>query len=252
MNKIKIFGIEIDLLGPEELIKIIINNALTGNKIIIGHTNIKGLNLAYEQIKYRNFLKMCQWIYCDGVGVLLEAKFLGYKISLNQRLTCPDYLDNLLHEIVRNNLSIFFLAGEPGIPNKIQNILPKRFPTLKFIAEHGFFQKEGIENDNIIEKINSFKPGILFIGFGMPVQEYWIMNNFDRINSNVFLPLGACLDFYTGHTYRGPGFLTNYGFEWVSRLITQPKKLWRRYLVGNPLFFYRLIKQKLKISNKYL
>ena len=118
-------------------------------------------------------------------------------------------------------------------------------PNLRIAGHHGFFEKTGNENDLVIEKINQFKPDILYIGFGMPLQERWILDNYDKIAARVFLPLGACLDFYTESVYRGPRWLTDNGFEWVTRLITEPTRLWERYVVGNPLFIYRVIKQRI-------
>ena len=77
----------------------------------------------------------------------------------------------------------------------------------------------------------------------MPLQERWILDNISRIEARVFLPLGACLDFYTGTVYRGPRWMTDYGFEWLTRLIIEPQRLWERYILGNPLFLYRVLKQ---------
>ena len=92
----------------------------------------------------------------------------------------------------------------------------------------------------IVKEVKEFKPDILYVGFGMPLQEQWINHNIQKIEAKVFLPLGACLDFYTGSVYRGPSFMTNAGFEWLSRLITEPKRLWKRYLIGNLEFLYRV------------
>jgi N-acetylglucosaminyldiphosphoundecaprenol N-acetyl-beta-D-mannosaminyltransferase len=86
------------------------------------------------------------------------------------------------------------------------------------------------------------------VGFGMPLQERWILDNINRIEARVFLPLGACLDFYTGNVYRGPRWMTDRGLEWLTRLFTEPQRLWERYVVGNPLFFYRLLKQRVTQS----
>jgi N-acetylglucosaminyldiphosphoundecaprenol N-acetyl-beta-D-mannosaminyltransferase len=111
-------------------------------------------------------------------------------------------------------------------------------------ARHGFFQKSGPENEQVIVAINTFKPHLLIVGFGMPLQEAWIQANMNQIDARVIMPLGACLDFYTGRVPRGPAWLTNHGFEWLARLLTEPRRLWKRYLIGNPLFLYRVLKQR--------
>ena len=79
----------------------------------------------------------------------------------------------------------------------------------------------------------------------MPLQERWIIDNLDRLESRVFLPLGACLDFYTDSVPRGPRWMTDNGLEWLTRLVTQPTRLWERYIVGNPLFLYRVLRKRI-------
>jgi N-acetylglucosaminyldiphosphoundecaprenol N-acetyl-beta-D-mannosaminyltransferase len=168
-------------------------------------------------------------------------------------MTCPDYIEDLVKACERRNASIFLLAGKPGITDKAIQKLRAIAPTITIQGHHGYFEKSGTENDAVIEKINQFRPDVLYVGFGMPLQEQWIMENCDRINAKVFLPLGACLDFYTNTVYRGPRWATDLGLEWLTRLLTEPHRLWKRYLVGNPLFFYRILKERFALkefSNK--
>lgn len=80
----------------------------------------------------------------------------------------------------------------------------------------------------------------------MPLQERWIADNLDQLDARVFLPLGACLDFYTGNIYRGPRWMTDRGLEWLSRLFTEPQRLWNRYLVGNTVFLVRILVARLR------
>jgi N-acetylglucosaminyldiphosphoundecaprenol N-acetyl-beta-D-mannosaminyltransferase len=143
------------------------------------------------------------------------------------------------------DLSLFLLAGKPGVAEVAAGKLKTVAPDLEIATHHGYFQKTGSENEQVIARINAFRPDILYVGFGMPLQEKWIKNNIDRVETKVFLPLGACLDFYTGQVYRGPRWLTDHGLEWLARLLTEPRRLWRRYLIGNPRFLGRVLKQRL-------
>jgi N-acetylglucosaminyldiphosphoundecaprenol N-acetyl-beta-D-mannosaminyltransferase len=159
-------------------------------------------------------------------------------------MTCPDYIEDFAKACERENVSLFLLAGEPGTVDKAIAKLKVVAPNLKVKGHHGYFNKSGKENEFVIQEINKFKPDILYIGFGMPLQERWILNNAEQIDTKVFLPLGACLDFYTGNVNRGPRWMTNSGLEWLTRLVTQPQRLWHRYVVGNPLFFYRVLQER--------
>jgi N-acetylglucosaminyldiphosphoundecaprenol N-acetyl-beta-D-mannosaminyltransferase len=133
------------------------------------------------------------------------------------------------------------LAGIQETAEKAKKRLNGRFPTLKLAVHNGYFEKQGAENERVVRQINEFQPDILVIGFGTPLQERWIEQNYQGINTHVFLPVGACLDYYTGLRSRGPAWLTNNGFEWLCRLLTEPRRLWHRYVVGIPIFLCRAI-----------
>lgn len=228
-----------------ELIDYIVKAAQFDKKTIVGNVNVKAMNLAYEQPWYRDFLNKSDIVFCDGFGVLLGARLLGYSVQSVHRMTCPDYIENFALACEKQEVSLFLLAGKPGVVDKTIEKLTSIAPKLRIQGHHGHFEKSGAENDYVIQKINEFKPGILYVGFGMPLQEHWILDNIARIEARVFLPLGACLDFYTGTVYRGPRWMTDRGLEWLTRLVVEPQRLWERYIVGNPLFFYRIFKQRI-------
>jgi N-acetylglucosaminyldiphosphoundecaprenol N-acetyl-beta-D-mannosaminyltransferase len=233
-----------------ELIDYVVESAKLKKKTIVGNVNVRAMNFAYEFTWYRDFLNNAELVFCDGFGVLLGAKLQGYSLQSIHRMTCPDYIENLALACEKQNVSLFLLAGKPGVVEKAITKLTTIAPNLKIQGHHGHFEKSGNGNDVVINKINKFTPGVLYVGFGMPLQERWILDNINQIEARVFLPLGACLDFYTGSVYRGPRWMTNRGLEWLARLFTEPQRLWERYVVGNPLFFYRLLRQRITQGTK--
>jgi N-acetylglucosaminyldiphosphoundecaprenol N-acetyl-beta-D-mannosaminyltransferase len=228
-----------------ELIDYVVEAAKSEKKTVVGNVNVRAMNFASEFPWYRDFLNNADLVFCDGFGVLLGAKLKGYSLQSVHRMTCPDYIEELALACEKQNISMFLLAGKPGVVDKALTKLTVIAPNLIIEGHHGHFEKSGEENNSVIEKINKFKPGVLYVGFGMPLQERWILDNINRIEAHVFLPLGACLDFYTGSVYRGPRWMTDRGLEWLARLFTEPQRLWERYIVGNPLFFYRLLRERL-------
>lgn len=224
-----------------DLIDYLVKAAKLEKKTIVGNVNVRAMNFACELPWYRDFLNNADLVFCDGFGVILGAKIQGYSLDSGHRMTCPDYIENLALACQQQDVSLFLLAGKPGVVDKAIAKLQEIAPNLKLQGHHGYFEKSGQENDAVIDQINKFKPGILYIGFGMPLQERWILDNIKRIEARVFLPLGACLDFYTNSVYRGPRWMTDRGLEWLTRLTTEPGRLWQRYLVGNSLFFYRVL-----------
>lgn len=228
-------------LTVHDLIEYVVKAAKLEKKTIVGNVNVRAMNFACELPWYRDFLNNADLVFCDGFGVILGAKLQGYSLESVHRMTCPDYIENLALACEQQDVSLFLLAGKPGVIDKAIAKLKAIAPNLKIQGHHGYFEKSGAENDAVIDQINKFKPGILYIGFGMPLQERWILDNINRIEARVFLPLGACLDFYTNSVYRGPRWMTDRGLEWLARLTTEPRRLWQRYLVGNSLFFYRVL-----------
>jgi len=229
-----------------QLVEYIIQSAGLDKKTVIGNVNIRAMNFAYDIPWFNKFLNNSDIVFCDGFGVLLGARLLGYSVQSHYRMTCPDYIESLVLACEREKVSLFLLAGQPGVVDKAIVKMKALAPNLRVSGHHGYFEKSGSQNDEVIAYINQFKPDVLYIGFGMPLQEKWIIDNFDRLDTRVLLPLGACLDFYTDTVYRGPRWMTNRGLEWLFRLIVEPNRLWERYVVGNPLFFYRVLKQAVR------
>jgi N-acetylglucosaminyldiphosphoundecaprenol N-acetyl-beta-D-mannosaminyltransferase len=239
---ITLLGTTFHKLCVHDLIDYIIRQADLPKKTVVGNVNVRAINFACKLPWYQKFINQSDLVFCDGFGVLLGAKCHGHSLNSNHRMTCPDYIEDLAKACASANISIYLLAGKPGVVNKAIQKLEQIAPDLIIQGHHGYFDKQGLENERIIQEINEFRPDVLYIGFGMPLQEQWIIDNMDRVNARVFLPLGACLDFYTGSVYRGPKWMTNMGLEWLTRLITEPHRLWERYIVGNPLFLYRIFK----------
>jgi N-acetylglucosaminyldiphosphoundecaprenol N-acetyl-beta-D-mannosaminyltransferase len=107
-----------------------------------------------------------------------------------------------------------------------------------------------MENREVVARINRAVPDILLVGFGMPLQEKWIAENRAGLDASVIMTVGAAFDYLAGEVRRAPRWATTRGLEWLGRLLVEPHRLWRRYLIGNPLFFWRVFLQKLKLPGR--
>lgn len=231
-------------LTVEQLLECIVQSGTKDGKTVIANVNVRAMNLAYEIPWFQAFINEADWVFCDGLGVVLGAKLAGLSIEAKHRSTCPDWIECLAYRCVQHQLSLFLLAGKPGVAEMAAETLKQVAPGLIVSAHHGHFDKSGQENHKVVSIINQFKPDILYVGFGMPLQEQWIRDNIHQVNAKVFMPLGACLDFYTGQIHRAPRWLTDRGLEWLGRLIVEPSRLWKRYLIGNSLFLWRVSRQR--------
>lgn len=145
---------------------------------------------------------------------------------------------------------MFFLGSKPGIAEKAAQRLQERHPNLVIAGtHHGYFDKTpgSLENEAIIQQINAARPNILIVAFGMPLQEKWLMENWERIDANIALTGGAVFDYISGELARAPRWMTDNGLEWLGRLLIEPGRLWKRYVIGNPLFLWRILLQRLGV-----
>jgi N-acetylglucosaminyldiphosphoundecaprenol N-acetyl-beta-D-mannosaminyltransferase len=243
-ERVYLLGVGFHLLERQGLLAYILAAAGQPRKTVIAHVNAHALNIAYGLPWYRAFFNQADLVFCDGFGVLLGARMLGHQVAAQQRMTCPDYIEELAQRCAAEGRSLFLLAGKPEVVQQAVAKLQAAAPGLRIAGHHGYFAKSGPENDAVVAQINAFQPDILYLGFGMPLQEQWVSENKERVAARVFLPLGACLDYYTGTVYRAPRWATDRGLEWLSRLLAEPRRLWRRYIVGNPLFLWRVLRQR--------
>lgn len=245
ISSVNILGVEIDALNipslHAQIEQIVENNA----HALAIHVNVYGLNLAYRQPWLRNFYNSAELCVCDGVGPMLGARILGQ--SLPQRITYMDWIWPLSEFLSERNYSLFMLGGVPGAADKAAQRLQASYPHLNIVGtHHGYFEKTpgSVENQAVIEKINQVRPNVLMVGFGMPRQEKWLLENWSTIQANVGLGPGALYDYLSGQVNRAPRWMTDNGLEWLGRFFEEPKRLWRRYFLGNPLFLFRVLKQR--------
>lgn len=239
LKSVSLLGVRVDDIQPSDLLVAIKDAIASGRKEVYGYANIHAINLAFEQPWFRDFLNRCEIVFCDGVGVKLAALMTGQK--LQHRNTPPDFIRQICELAVENNAKLFFLGARPGVAEKAAAILREEYPGIQIMTHHGHFDF-GAESDSIVNQINDFQTKILVLGMGMPLQERWIIEKLDKLNVNILLPAGAVFDYVSGEIYRFPRWMTDHGFEWFGRLVIEPRRLWKRYIIGNPLFFWRVIK----------
>jgi N-acetylglucosaminyldiphosphoundecaprenol N-acetyl-beta-D-mannosaminyltransferase len=243
-----ILGVRVDLVSLDELLQYILLAIQNRRKTILTYVNVHAINLAQELSWFRDFINHSQVAFCDGFGVKWAARFLTGKEL--QRLTPPDWFACLAEACAQRQISLFFLGTRPEVVKKAALVLQAKYPELKIVGvQSGFFDKTwlSLENQAVVAQINSLHPDLLVIGFGMPTQEKWILENYDQLQVSVIFPVGAFFDYLAGDVVRAPRWMTEHGLEWLGRLLVEPRRLWKRYLLGNLLFLWRVLIQKLGI-----
>jgi N-acetylglucosaminyldiphosphoundecaprenol N-acetyl-beta-D-mannosaminyltransferase len=201
------------------------------------YANVHCINVARHDASYRDIVRGADLVYCDGTGVQLGALLAGQQAP--ERMTGADWIDDLCQLAVREGLSLFLLGGAAGSADDAARALRHRYPGLQIagVAPGYDVTREAID------RVNRVQPDILLVGMGTPRQEKWIHAHRAELHPPVVWAVGALFDFVSGRIPRGPRLLTEHGFEWLCRLVAEPRKLWRRYLIGNPLFLWAVIRE---------
>jgi N-acetylglucosaminyldiphosphoundecaprenol N-acetyl-beta-D-mannosaminyltransferase len=245
-GRVDVLGVGVDPLTVEELhaeIGCLVRSGERGGLVL--NVNAHCLNLCYEDPKLRDFLNGAEVVFCDGAGVTLAARILGRRIP--ERITYANWAWRMAAFAATQGFSLYFLGARPGVAQEAARRLKERYPNLKIVGvRHGYFEHSA-ENEAIVQEINAAAPNILLVGLGMPLQERWLMENRRNLDVGVALTGGAIFDYVSGTLSRGPRFLTENGFEWLARLLAEPRRLWRRYLLGNPLFLLRVFRQRFRL-----
>ena len=242
---VDLLGVPIAALTVDRLHARILAFVQEDRHALVLHANAHGLNLACRYPWLRRFLNQAEIVFCDGAGVILGARLLGQQIP--ERITYADWMWQLAEFCTQEGLTFFFLGARPGVADKAAARLCGRYPGLQVVgAHHGYFDKTpgSVENEAVLQQINAARPDILIVGLGMPLQERWLLENWERVEANVGLTGGAAFDYLSGELRRAPRWMTDNGLEWLGRLLIEPRRLFQRYVIGNPLFMLRVLGQR--------
>jgi N-acetylglucosaminyldiphosphoundecaprenol N-acetyl-beta-D-mannosaminyltransferase len=237
-----IFDIPIDLGRPDDLLRRITRWAGTrdgGAPRRVMYANAHVLNQSAEIPALRRALESADLVYCDGYGVRLAAKALERPVP--HRMTGADWIWGLAALCEQTDQSIYLLGSEPAIARGAADRLRATYPGLDVAGtHHGYFEPGSAHDDRVVEDINARRPSILLVGMGTPKQELWVQRNAGRLDVDVLWTVGALFDVVSGKVPRAPGWLSDNGLEWIFRLAIEPGRMWRRYLLGNPVFVHRV------------
>lgn len=246
-SDINFLGIKVSVLTADELVEKILEFALFGKHKMITYLDANCVNVSFNDTGYRKILNQADIVHADGMGVVWASRFLGK--ALPERVNPMDSFDELIDMSTKRGISFYLLGGKLDVVQNAVDKLKNKFPNLKIVGfHHGYFDKE--ENE-VIEEINRLKPNILMVGMGVPKQERWIYKHLDRLEVNLCLAVGGMFDILSGSLKKAPRWMIDGGLEWLYRLYQEPKRLWRRYLIGNFIFAYHILKWEVDAFLKF-
>ncbi|MGI8428699.1 MAG: WecB/TagA/CpsF family glycosyltransferase [Solirubrobacteraceae bacterium] len=234
-----IFQIPIDLAHPADLLRTLSDWASEHRTRRVMYVNAHVVNQSRATPELARALRAADIVYCDGYGVRLAARVL--KLPVPHRMTGADWIWTLATVCELSGQPIYLLGSEPPIAREAAERLRRSFPRLQVVgAHHGYFELDSPHNERVIEHINAHAPRIVLVGMGTPKQELWVDRYADRLDGALVWTVGALFDYVSGHIPRAPRWLADNGLEWIFRLAIEPTRMWRRYLIGNPIFLGRV------------
>jgi N-acetylglucosaminyldiphosphoundecaprenol N-acetyl-beta-D-mannosaminyltransferase len=217
------------------------SSAPTRRKIYFVNPDCFNKTFSSANSDYKNILAgslPSDWIFADGIGINIAVDMLGY--PKNENINGTDLLPRLVELASENSFSLFLLGAREGIADQMKESLLSTYPNLDIKGtQHGYFDWD-TQSAEIVNKINELQVDILLVAFGAPYQERWIEKWFPQLNCSLAIGVGGLFDFYSGRMKRAPRWLRDIGLEWGFRLLMEPRRMFNRYIIGNPLFLRKV------------
>jgi N-acetylglucosaminyldiphosphoundecaprenol N-acetyl-beta-D-mannosaminyltransferase len=238
-------GLWLDNLHRDTISQKVIAASRSGAKMLVVNANAQMMVLAQNLPWMKSLFAKADIAFCDGAGVQLAARILQRFVL--QRTTPPEWIGTVLAAL-GPDASIFWLGGKPEVVALAAKRYEEKFGVRTAGIQHGYFDlaPNSEENLEIVARINAARPTIILVNMGMPRQERWIWDNWERLNTGVVIAAGALVDHAAGIVHRPPSWVSDIGFEWLVRLLREPRRLWRRYLIGLPVFAFYIMRFSLE------
>ena len=242
----EIFGVKVASISLDQLVEEIEFALKNHSTLTYRAVDPNKLNLAASKKDLRDLYDSFDLVTPDSIGTLLAAKMLG-KERGGERVS-GDLLAPRLYRLAREKeIKFYFLGGEKGKAEKAKETLKHSYPWLEIVGtHHGYFEIQGEESEGVVREIKERDPDVIFVGMGSPKEEKWIAKNEERLRGKVFIPTGAYFDMAAENPNCYPDWAYKYKLNWLYRMLREPARLAPRYLIGLPLFFARVLRQRLQ------
>lgn len=236
-----LLGVRVDDITPDALLDRMVAAVAGRQRLMVVNANAHLVNLARRRPWIVELFQSAEIAFCDGAGVQFATWFkTGRKPA---RHTPPQWIEPLARWLAAQGASAYWLGGRPGVAEEAGRRLQTATGMRTCRQHDGFFDKTpgSAGNEAVLADIASAGPDLLLLNMGMPVQERWLYDNWHRLDVPVVLTAGALVDHVAGRVRRPPAWVADAGLEWLVRLVIEPRRLWKRYVIGLPVFGFRLL-----------
>jgi N-acetylglucosaminyldiphosphoundecaprenol N-acetyl-beta-D-mannosaminyltransferase len=247
-RSVSFLGFRVDTFSDPDVVSLVLYAINANKRYIVGNHNFHSVYLCCREPQMLDFYSIADHVLIDGMSLVLLGRLFSLPLTRENRATSLDFMPLLIPEAIKHGWRIYYLGSKPGVAERGAALLRKEYPGLKIRTHHGYFDPDeaGIDNLSVLTDIESYQPHILLVGMGMPLQELWILKNRQKIGAAIIFPCGAHMDYIAGEIPTAPRWLAMFYLEWLYRLLREPRRLWRRYLVEPWFVFGHIIRLYLR------
>jgi N-acetylglucosaminyldiphosphoundecaprenol N-acetyl-beta-D-mannosaminyltransferase len=240
---IRFLGLRMDNLTMAEASTQIVAMARSGHATQVCFVNADCVNIACTRDSYKTVLSQATLVLADGIGIRLAGRILNQNVRENVNGT--DMLPFLCEALDEAGLSIYLLGGKPGVPEDVARWMNEKYPNLRIAGtHHGYFTPD--QEAAVLSTIEQSRPAVVLIAMGAPRQDEWAQLHLGDTGNAVMIGVGGLFDFYSGRIPRAPAWVRELGMEWFYRFYQEPRRMFRRYFLGNFEFLSRVVAERLR------
>ena len=221
----------------------------TGRSTYICMTGVHGVMESQSNAQLRRVLNEAFINAPDGMPMSWVGWLQGHRHM--DRVYGPDFMKNCCRLSVEKGFRHYLYGGKPGVAQALKHVLEERFPGLQIVGTYTppFRNLTHDEEDELLKDVQNAKPDILWVGLSTPKQEFFMAEYVDRLRVPLLVGVGAAFDFHTGRIQEAPAWIKRSGLQWLHRLLQDPRRLWRRYLLNNSAFVWLMVLQSLGLQS---
>lgn len=222
---------------------------LPEGKLLINTINAFSYDNARKDVLFSEALQKGDVLIPDGISIVKACRFLNAKSQPKERIAGWDLFVYEMEKLNRVGGKVMFLGSSDAVLNLIRQRVAEKYPKIEVDTYSPPYKPEfsDEENEAMISAINHSNPDLLWIGMTAPKQEKWAYTHLDRLDVHCHIgTIGAVFDFFAGTVKRAPERWQRAGLEWLYRLLSEPRRMWRRYFIGNAKFIYYIMVEKIK------
>jgi N-acetylglucosaminyldiphosphoundecaprenol N-acetyl-beta-D-mannosaminyltransferase len=242
-SRANVLGVGVHAIDLPSAVDIIENAVRDGAKGYVCVTSVHGVMEAQRDPEFRDILNHALLVTPDGMPTVWVGRMQGH--SAMKRVFGPDMMLEVCRRSVDNGLRHFFYGGKPGIAVELAESLQRRFPGIAIAGTYTppFRPLDSSEQRALQRQMETAMPDIVWVGLSTPKQEKFMAANIRRLPCKIMIGVGAAFDIHTGHVKDAPQWIKGAGLQWAHRLFQEPRRLWKRYLVNNSGFLFRIAMQ---------